>query len=359
MSEKRLRNTATVLIFPLIDYNTGEYYTGTWAGLTNATIEAYHWSDGVAPQALSIAATPEQLGSTGLWQLALTASELNVASQYIIIKFDADELAAQGITIDLVDSLVETIAGQIKAKTDLIPASPATSAQVAACLQTTDPDLATILSKVSALPADPASNTTVNTRLASADYTAPDNASITAIKEKTDNLPDDPASDTLVNTRLASADYTAPDNAGITAIKEKTDNLPDDPASNTTVNTRLASADYTAPDNAGITAIKEKTDNLPASPANESTLSNGINTIRADIAEIDGSGGTGDNSDVLAAIAALNNLSVDDILANQSIKDALTVLIGNHVISGSTLTHSRTGADNVAFTVTSSSKARV
>ena len=53
---------------------------------------------------------------------------------------------------------------------------------------------------------------------------------ISAIKGKTDNLPADPASNTQVNTRLATAGYTAPDNTGITAIKGKTDNLPASPA---------------------------------------------------------------------------------------------------------------------------------
>lgn len=265
MSEKRLRNTDTILVFPLIDYSTGEYYAGTWAGLTNATIEAYHWSDGVAPQALSIAGTPTQIGSTGLWQLSLSASELNISSQYVIIKFDADELAAQGVTIDLVDSLIETVAGQIKAKTDLIPANPATSTEVAACLQASG-------------------------------YIEPDNAGIAAIKTKTDNLPSDPASNTQVNTRLASADYTAPSNTEVLAA----------------IALCLQAADYVAPD----------------------------------------------NSDVLAAIGDLQNISVADILANQSIKDALTVIVGNHAISGSTLTHTRTGADNVAFTITETSKTR-
>ena len=51
-----------------------------------------------------------------------------------------------------------------------------------------------------------------------------------AIKAKTDNLPSDPASNTQVTTRLATAGYTAPDNAGISAIKAKTDNLPAAPA---------------------------------------------------------------------------------------------------------------------------------
>lgn len=80
-------------------------------------------------------------------------------------------------------------------------------------------------------------------------------ADVPGIKTKTDNLPADPASNAQVNTRLAAAGYVAPDNAGVAAIKAKTDNLPADPASNTQVNTRLAAAAYTAPDNAGIASV--------------------------------------------------------------------------------------------------------
>ncbi len=50
-------------------------------------------------------------------------------------------------------------------------------------------------------------------------------ATVSAVKAKTDNLPADPASNTQVNTRLATSGYTAPDNAGITAIKAKTDTI--------------------------------------------------------------------------------------------------------------------------------------
>jgi hypothetical protein len=53
--------------------------------------------------------------------------------------------------------------------------------------------------------------------------------------------------DADISTRLAAADYVAPDNTSITAIKDKTDNLPQDPASNTQVNTRLAADDYVVP----------------------------------------------------------------------------------------------------------------
>ncbi len=68
--------------------------------------------------------------------------------------------------------------------------------------------------------------------------------------------------DQAVGSRLAGADYTAPANSDVTAIKAKTDNLPADPASNTQVNTRLAAADYTAPANADVAAVKAVTDKV-------------------------------------------------------------------------------------------------
>lgn len=88
------------------------------------------------------------------------------------------------------------------------PAGTSIAADVAAVKS----DTGAIKTKTDALPANPANETTVQ-----------------AIKAKTDNLPIDPASNTQVNTRLAAADYIAPDNASIVAIKTKTDSLPIDP----------------------------------------------------------------------------------------------------------------------------------
>lgn len=126
----------------------------------------------------------------------------------------------------------------------------------------------------------------VSSRLASSGYTAPDNASILAVKAKTDNLPDDPATETTLATLLKTSNYVPPPSAATIstqvasdlaaahgagswataivsglatsssistlqasadAIKAKTDNLPTDPASVTAVNTRLAASAYTAP----------------------------------------------------------------------------------------------------------------
>jgi hypothetical protein len=180
-------------------------------------------------------------------------------------------------------------------------------------------------------------------------------ADLTAIKTKTDNLPSDPASITQVNTRLAASGYTAPDNAGISAVKAKTDNLPADPASNTQVNTRLAAASYTTPDNAGIGAIKAKTDNLPAAPASEGNVQGHVADALAAYdpptkAELDAAvsplaleagleahvlavlnaydppsraEATTDKDAILAAIAALNDMSVGELLGGD-LSDSLS-----------------------------------
>jgi hypothetical protein len=147
--------------------------------------------------------------------------------------------------------------------------------------QQADIPVATLVSLIAAqITADHGSGsyTTANVSALALEATAQ------AIKAKTDNLPSDPADQselvTLINTKasqasvnaipttpLLAANYTAPDNAGIAAIKAKTDNLPSDPADQSTladlINTRLAAADYVAPNNAGIlTAISA----LPSAP---------------------------------------------------------------------------------------------
>lgn len=100
-------------------------------------------------------------------------------------------------------------------------------------------------------------DTNVGSRLATAGYTAPPAASairsemdanstkladVPTIKAKTDNLPADPASNTQVNTRLAAAGYTAPDNAGIASVVATLASKLD-----VVLSTRLATGDYTSP----------------------------------------------------------------------------------------------------------------
>ena len=150
--------------------------------------------------------------------------------------------------------------------------------------------------------------------------------------------PHDADLDAQVSTRGSQAD--------LTAVKTRTDNLPSDPASNAQVNTRLAAANYTAPDNAGISAVKTKTDNLPAAPAVEGNVQGHAAAALAAYdpptkAELDAAvsplaleagleahglavlnsydpptrtEATADKTAILAAVAALNDLTVGEIL---------------------------------------------
>lgn len=175
--EERLRNQATKISFPLIDNTTGKFYTGDT--LTNLNVQGVIWSEAGTPALHTISGTPVRVGP--FWFLDITQSEMNVSDDYLNIMIVADEISSQAVGVRIVDELTE--AKFTGLETD-----------IAACLQ------------------------------ASA-YTAPDNASIAAIKAKTDNLPADPASDTQVNTRLASADYTAPSNAEVLAAIAALNNI--------------------------------------------------------------------------------------------------------------------------------------
>jgi hypothetical protein len=101
--------------------------------------------------------------------------------------------------------------------------------------------------------------------------------------------------DVAITSRLATASYTAPDNASITAIKAKTDNLPTDPADQSLIEAAITAATSPLATAAAlavvddfldteVAAIKAKTDNLPASPAavgSAMTLANGAVTTAA------------------------------------------------------------------------------
>jgi hypothetical protein len=185
----------------------------------------------------------------------------------IAAQITADHGSGSYTTANLSAVALEASVQAIKAKTDNLPSDPADQSELVTLINTKASQ-----ASVDAIPTTP---------LLAANYTAPDNAGIAAIKAKTDNLPSDPADQselaTLISaiptTPLLAANYTAPDNAGIAAIKAKTDNLPSDPADQselvTLINTRLAAADYVAPNNTGIlTAISA----LPSA----STIANSV-----------------------------------------------------------------------------------
>jgi hypothetical protein len=170
----------------------------------------------------------------------------------IAAQITADHGSGSYTTANVSVLALEATAQGIKAKTDNLPSDPADQSELVTLINTKASQ-----ASVDAIPTTP---------LLAANYTAPDNAGIAAIKAKTDNLPSDPADQselaTLISaiptTPLLAANYTAPDNAGIAAIKAKTDNLPSDPADQselvTLINTRLAAADYVAPSDTAVLA---------------------------------------------------------------------------------------------------------
>jgi hypothetical protein len=218
----------------------------------------------------------------------------------------------------------------IKAKTDLLPSDPADNSVLVDAITSVPANvrtnLATELGRIDAA---------ITTRLPLSAYVAPDNTNLSAIKAKTDLLPSDPADNsdilgaianvpanvrtnlatelarinTTISSRMAMFTYTAPDNASITAIKAKTDLLPTDPADNSTiidaisavptnvrnniatelqridanVSSRMATFSYTAPDNASLSAVKLKTDNLPSDPASASAVKADMQTINTGV----------------------------------------------------------------------------
>ena len=279
------------------------------------------------------------------------------ASQTTVLAAIQTRLAANAYVVPD-NATLATIAANValvKAKTDLLPSGAAAAASnVAAVLAQVN----LVKAKTDALPSDPASEATVLTRLAHAAYTAPDTATLanvaqttsaiattaTAIKAKTDLLPNDPASESTVLTRLAAAEYVAPDNANVQAlhtqatailgnvldIKSKTQALPPDPASNTVVLTRLAAADYVAPPSqatmdallSNVLAIRASTSTLPTAPATAgavSALAATVNVIKAKTDSLPPDPAS--NAAVLSRLAAVayeapNTAAVLDSIAN-------------------------------------------
>jgi len=177
--------------------------------------------------------------------------------------------ATSGGNLDTVQSDVAAI----KAKTDNLPADPASETNVDANetkIDAVQTDVTAIKAKTDNLPADPASETNVDANETKIDALQID---LTAVKAKTDNLPVDPASETNVDANEVKIDAIQGDVTAIgvlvTAVKAKTDNLPADPASETNVDANETKIDALQAD---VTAVKAKTDNLPADPASETNV---------------------------------------------------------------------------------------
>lgn len=192
-------------------------------------------------------------------------------------------------------------------------------------------DLALHITGTAADPADivllveaGATDADVSTRLATAGYTAPDNATIATIQSDTNDIQtrlpaalvsgridasvgamaadvvtataiaagaitstEAPALanlDAAVSTRLATAGYTAPDNASISAILTDTAEIGAAGAGLTVLATAANLAVVAGYLDTEIAAIKAKTDNLPADPADQSAVEAAITAATSPLA---------------------------------------------------------------------------
>lgn len=310
----------------------------------------------------------------------------------VVEKLEADTFTLVGAVQTLVGS-VETLCNQIKTLVQAIPtadlsplmtavdalpileeieastvlakeATVNTRLAAAAYTAPANADITAIKAKTDNLPADPASNTQVNTRLATAGYTAPDNAGIAAVKAKTDNLPAAPASEGSVTARPTLAQIEA------SAVLAKEATVTARPtlatiegsavlAKEATVNTRLAAAAYTAPDNTSIgniltrlgalnaasgggsitaiwaralgvatfdaapthtvATIGGKTTNLPAAPAAVGDVTGARDTVVTHLTDVKGTGFTKDTNSLVnllrtSGYTAPDNTNIGNIL---------------------------------------------
>lgn len=166
-------------------------------------------------------------------------------------------------TLAAIDVLIDAI----KAKTDLIPATPAVADEYDAALAAIQADL----DNPNQYKAD------VSALMLASSYVAPNNAGITAIKAKTDNLPANTATalaaiqSDLDNPAQYKADVSGlATTAHVQEVENKIDAI--DVTVNTIPTNPLLDTAYTAPDNASIAAILEDTGTtLPATLAGLAT----------------------------------------------------------------------------------------
>lgn len=232
--------------------------------------------------------------SSGEYTSALTAiqNDLDNPNQY---KADVSNLALQATSL------------AIKGQTDKIPAAPAQTGEYNAALTAIQADLdnpTQYKADVSGLATQASVNAIPTTPLLAANYTAPDNAGIGAIKTKTDQLTFTTlnkvdASATIDPTGLATSEALEIVDYKMDAVKAKTDQLafsvPNRIDASATVDpTGIATSEELAALDDKIDSIKSKTDLMDASSITitPTVIGSKITVLRGDtfIADVAGLG---------------------------------------------------------------------
>jgi len=128
---KAKKNAVYYLSFPAINSSTPESYVSG-----ESIVDSAYYKDGVgAWTSMAIADTVSEIGSTGVYELDLSASELN--HDKVLIKFTstnmADDMVMFDLSAKLVDDLQDLSAAQVNAECDtaIADAALATAANLA------------------------------------------------------------------------------------------------------------------------------------------------------------------------------------------------------------------------------------
>lgn len=195
----------------LFDFNDSAFKTFGWLSLTTGFSEV------------------DAINLPGVYQVVLDTASWADGEYQFDATYSAGSVLLYATECVLIQDGIEAVTvGTVNDKTGyaLSPDYDAAKTALSASAYLA-PDNATITAidgKVEALGTPMQAGTAVTL---TADYdsskTAASQTSVNAIAAKTDNLPADPASNTQVNTRLAAADYVAPDNATITDVANDVD----------------------------------------------------------------------------------------------------------------------------------------
>ena len=210
-----------------ITSTTGQVTVGSIAN--NAITAAAIATDAIGSDELAASAVSEI--QSGLFLAASYTAPPTAAQNASQVR---TELTTELGRIDATVSSRSTLtAAQIRTEltTELARIDVATSTRLAAASYTAPPTAAQNASQV---------RTELTTELGRIDTTVSSRSTLTAAQIRTELTTELARLDVAVSTRLATANYTSPDNAGIAAIKVKTDNLPSDPADQSLVEAAIA-----------------------------------------------------------------------------------------------------------------------
>jgi len=109
----RQKAVETRIAFPLITSAGSDYFSSTvWGSLTSATAYIMSWQDSQDITSAALINSPVEIADTGIWSITCTSAEMNPdsgADEYVLIKFNAEEIQEQTILIHLVDYQLRTV----------------------------------------------------------------------------------------------------------------------------------------------------------------------------------------------------------------------------------------------------------